>query len=163
MPAGLINSRDLWSTSGWFTAASLSRIYTTAADRFMEDSTAWSLLPPLSSPRPVPSRHPPPLTTFPPSVPHLLRPASPPSLLLPPLPFSATLSFVLSRTYTCSEATREYSISHGRWSFIYVRIGARRSGVGDGERGRGDGNRRGIRRWEYRNEREKGKDTRTKP
>ena len=44
MPAGLINSRDLWSTSGWFTAASLSRIYTTATDRFMEDSAAWSLL-----------------------------------------------------------------------------------------------------------------------
>lgn len=46
MPAGLINSRDLWSTSGWFTVASLSRIYTTEADRFMEDSTACvSLLP----------------------------------------------------------------------------------------------------------------------
>ena len=40
MPAGLINSRDLWSTSGWFTATSLSRIYTTAADRFMEDGAA---------------------------------------------------------------------------------------------------------------------------
>ena len=50
MPAGLINSRDLWSTSGWFTAASLSRIYTTTTDRFMEDSTAVVPLPPLFLP-----------------------------------------------------------------------------------------------------------------
>lgn len=40
MPAGLINSWDLWSTSKWFTTSSLSRIYTTTTDRFMEDGAA---------------------------------------------------------------------------------------------------------------------------
>ena len=43
MPAGLINSRDLWSPSEWFTATSLSRIYTAVPDRFMDDGVASGL------------------------------------------------------------------------------------------------------------------------